>query len=109
MPVVFADQPGYIVAPEQIESGESDRPIGTGPFVFQEWVPDRYFKAVRNDSYWREGYPLLDSIEFQPMPDPDHPVQRAAHRGHRRRRGQQPGPGSARRAGERGHDHHRRR
>ncbi len=70
MPVVFADQPGYIIAPEQIASGESDRPIGTGPFVFQEWVPDRSFKAVRNDSYWREGYPLLDSIEFQPMPDP---------------------------------------
>jgi peptide/nickel transport system substrate-binding protein len=70
MPVVFADQPGYIVAPEQISSGQSDRPIGTGPFVFESWVPDRSFKAVRNDSYWREGYPLLDSIEFQPMPDP---------------------------------------
>jgi peptide/nickel transport system substrate-binding protein len=70
MPIVFADQPGYVIAPEQIESGEADRPIGTGPFVFQEWVPDRFFKAVRNDAYWRDGLPYLDSIEFRPMPDP---------------------------------------
>lgn len=70
MPLVFADQPGYVIAPEQVRSGDTKHPIGTGPFVFVEWVPDQSFKAVRNSNYWREGLPYVDSIEFRPMPDP---------------------------------------
>lgn len=70
MPLTFADQPGYVIAPEQVRSGDTRHPIGTGPFVFEEWVPDRSFKAVRNPDYWREGLPYVDRIEFRPMPDP---------------------------------------
>jgi len=46
------------------------RPIGTGPFVFQEWEPGDHFTAVRNPDYWRSGLPYLDSITFRPIPDP---------------------------------------
>jgi ABC-type transport system substrate-binding protein len=71
MPVVLMEQPGYVIAPEMIRSGDTRHPIGTGPFVYEEWVPDSRFRAVRNENYWREGYPYLDSIEFRPMPDTD--------------------------------------
>jgi peptide/nickel transport system substrate-binding protein len=69
MPVFLADQGGYVIAPEQIDSGETDTAIGTGPFVFEQWQPDVRFRATRNDSYWRDGLPYLDSIEFVPLGD----------------------------------------
>lgn len=69
MPVIFADQPGYVIAPEQVQSGDTAHPIGTGPFVFDEWIPDQHFRAVRNEHYWRDGLPYLDEIEFRPLSD----------------------------------------
>lgn len=70
MPTALVEQPGYVIAPEQIRSGSGDQPIGTGPFVYDEWVPDNHFRAVKNPNYWRQGEPYLDSIEFRPIPDP---------------------------------------
>jgi peptide/nickel transport system substrate-binding protein len=73
---LFTQQSGYIVPPSLIGTGELERhPIGTGPFVFESWEPDKAFKATRNDDYWgtdENGDPLpyLDSIEFQPITDP---------------------------------------
>jgi ABC-type transport system substrate-binding protein len=52
-----------------VKSGDTQHPIGTGPFIFDEWIPDNHFRATRNPDYWREGYPYLDSIEFTPIPD----------------------------------------
>jgi peptide/nickel transport system substrate-binding protein len=69
MPTALVEQTGYVIAPEQVKSGNTDHPIGTGPFVFDEWVPDNHFRATRNPNYWRAGEPYLDSIEFRPIPD----------------------------------------
>jgi len=44
-------------------------PVGTGPFVFNSWEPDKAFTATKNASYWRTGMPYLNSIEFRPIPD----------------------------------------
>ena len=46
------------------------KPIGTGPYVFKEWVPGDHFTATRNPDYWRPGLPYLDSITYRPIPDP---------------------------------------
>jgi ABC-type transport system substrate-binding protein len=70
MPTALVEQPGYVIAPEQLESGSTDEPIGTGPFVFDEWIPDNYFRATKNPNYWRAGEPYLDAIEFRPIADP---------------------------------------
>lgn len=70
MPTVFVEQPGYVIAPAQVRSGDTRHPIGTGPFVFDEWVPDDHVRVTRNPDYWREGLPYLDSIEFRPFADP---------------------------------------
>jgi ABC-type transport system substrate-binding protein len=69
MPTVLVEQPGYVIAPEQIRSGDSRHPIGTGPFVFDEWVADSHLRVSRNPDYWREGLPYLDGIEFRPIAD----------------------------------------
>lgn len=70
-PSLLSDQPGYVMAPEMIDAGGDGvvHPIGTGPFVFDEWVRDDHLTVVRNDDYWQEGLPYLDSVEFRPMTD----------------------------------------
>ncbi len=61
----------YVAEPKWLASGSQTDPIGTGPFVFQEWVPNDHFTATKNPHYWRPGLPLLDSITYKPIPDPD--------------------------------------
>ncbi len=36
--------------------------IGTGPFVFGEWVQGDHFHYTRNKNYWRSGRPYLDDV-----------------------------------------------
>lgn len=57
-------------------NGES--PVGTGPFVFDEWIRDSELTVVRNENYWQEGLPFLDEIVFRPIPDEDTRLQALA-------------------------------
>jgi peptide/nickel transport system substrate-binding protein len=70
-PSYLTNASGYVCGLKQLAdpSGRA-RPIGTGPFMFKEWVPGDHFTAVRNPDYWRPGLPYLDSITFKPLPDP---------------------------------------
>ena len=43
-------------------------PIGTGPFIFKEWVPGNRFVMVRNDNYWGTK-PDLSEVTFRVIPD----------------------------------------
>jgi ABC-type transport system substrate-binding protein len=64
-------QLSWIAEPGWLASGSQTHPIGTGPFVFQEWEPNDHFTATRNPHYWRPGLPYLDSITFKPIIDAD--------------------------------------
>jgi ABC-type transport system substrate-binding protein len=64
-------QIAFIAEPNWLNSNSQTNPVGTGPFVFQEWVPNDHFTATKNPHYWRSGYPYLDSITYKPIPDPD--------------------------------------
>jgi len=44
--------------------------VGTGPFVFKEWVRGDYVLVERNPTYWRKDRPYLDRIRFRTIPDP---------------------------------------
>jgi peptide/nickel transport system substrate-binding protein len=43
--------------------------MGTGPFKFAEWIPGRSVTLVRNDKYYVEGQPYLDTLDFRVTPD----------------------------------------
>ena len=62
-------QTGYVAAPSMLNApdGGTSNPVGTGPFVFQDWVPNSHMTATRNPKYWRKGYPYLDSITYKPI------------------------------------------
>jgi ABC-type transport system substrate-binding protein len=64
-------QVAYVAEPNWLNSNSQTNPIGTGPFVFQEWIPNDHFTATKNPHYWRPGLPYLDSITYKPIPDPD--------------------------------------
>jgi ABC-type transport system substrate-binding protein len=62
-------QTGYVAAPSMLKAanGGTSNPVGTGPFIFQDWVPNSHMTATRNPKYWRSGYPYLDSITYKPI------------------------------------------
>ncbi|HLN16897.1 MAG TPA: ABC transporter substrate-binding protein [Acidimicrobiales bacterium] len=69
-PYGLTGQAGMVAEPGSLKNGTAMRnPIGTGPFVFKEWVPGDHFTATRNPHYWRPGLPYLNSITYRPIPD----------------------------------------
>jgi peptide/nickel transport system substrate-binding protein len=63
-------QIAYIAAPSMLSNPDgTSHPVGTGPFVFKEWVPNDHFTATANPNYWRKGMPYLSQITYKPIPD----------------------------------------
>ncbi|MHB8577478.1 MAG: ABC transporter substrate-binding protein, partial [Dehalococcoidia bacterium] len=51
-------------------------PVGTGPFIFQEWVTGSHVTVKKNPNYWGKdvagkALPYLDQITFTAIPDPN--------------------------------------
>ena len=46
----------------------SKHPVGTGPFIFDEWVSGNYVRIKKNPDYWR-GEVKVDTITFKPVPE----------------------------------------
>lgn len=43
-------------------------PIGTGPFMFSQWIPGDCLIFVKNPNYWKPGVPYLDKAIFKIIP-----------------------------------------
>ena len=82
LPAVLTTQVGFIAAPAQLKAegaAASRQPIGSGPFIQKEWVPDNHWSGVKNPNYWRSDakgnkLPYLDTLEFRPITDPQNRV-----------------------------------
>ncbi len=62
---------GFIVCKQAAESLGTQfktRPVGTGPFMFSQYIPGQKTVFVRNDRYFR-GKPILERVEVWYMPD----------------------------------------
>ena len=73
-PILLASQVGVVGDSDWMESKDSLKPIGTGPFTFDSWEIGNKLTVKKNPDYWRKDpdglrYPYLDTIEFRPMPD----------------------------------------
>ncbi|MHB1006005.1 MAG: ABC transporter substrate-binding protein [Chloroflexota bacterium] len=60
---------GLYIFPKEAAKDIATKPVGTGPFKFQEWVPGDRLTLVKNADYWRQGEPYLDKVVVKPLPD----------------------------------------
>ena len=44
-------------------------PVGTGPFVVDDWDPNGDLRFVRNEHYWQDGKPYLDGLVYKFVAD----------------------------------------
>jgi peptide/nickel transport system substrate-binding protein len=62
-----------IVPPKYFEEvGEAEfgqNPVGTGPFMFVEWVQGDHITEKANPNYWKPGYPKVENLIFRIIPE----------------------------------------
>ena len=44
------------------DTNTQTKAIGTGPFVFQEWIQGQSMRFTKNKNYWQSGRPFLDEV-----------------------------------------------
>ncbi len=67
-----ADYAGGLIIPkkpaEELGEGFRTHPVGTGPFIFNKYLPKEKFITVRHEKFYR-GVPKLAGVEVFFMPD----------------------------------------
>jgi peptide/nickel transport system substrate-binding protein len=69
---VLTDRAGMMVSPAEAQKAGTNfalHPVGTGPFMFVEKVPQDHITLQRNPDYWQKDEPYLDRITYRPFPD----------------------------------------
>lgn len=67
----LAMPPFGIASPEAVEEHGEDyfkNPVGTGPFVFSEWIPDDSITVTKNADYFGDTA-KVDKVIFRTIPD----------------------------------------
>lgn len=72
LPVELAGFPGMMVSPTAVQKYGSSyplHPVGAGPFEFVSQVAGQSVSFKRFPGYWQQGYPCLDSLTFESIPN----------------------------------------
>ncbi|MGE3984971.1 MAG: ABC transporter substrate-binding protein [Dehalococcoidia bacterium] len=60
----------WLMAPESPGwDGTISKPIGTGPFVWKDWIPNDKIILERFPDYWQKDKPRIDGIEIKNIAD----------------------------------------
>ena len=63
---------GTIISPAAIQKYGDDlarNPVGTGPFVFKEWIKGDHVAVTRNPNFWRSSLPYLNTVNYKGIAD----------------------------------------
>ncbi len=53
---------------DPLTNPHNTKPVGSGPFKFQEWVKGDHLTLARNEKYFKQGKPYLDRVVYKVMP-----------------------------------------
>jgi peptide/nickel transport system substrate-binding protein len=53
---------------DPLTNPHNTKPVGSGPFKFQEWVKGDHLTLIRNEKYFKQGKPRLDRVVYKVMP-----------------------------------------
>ncbi|HEX3812722.1 MAG TPA: ABC transporter substrate-binding protein [Mycobacteriales bacterium] len=73
IPALLAGKTGDLVSPTAAKknaAGLSTKPVGAGPFILTDYVPDSHANLKRNPNYWDAKDIKLDNFVLKPAPDP---------------------------------------
>ena len=76
---MLAQREGFMASPTAMRKYGKDfstHPVGTGPFVFKEWIPGNSLTVEKNPHYWEPGKPYLDRVVFNDTSNPIIAMQR---------------------------------
>jgi len=59
----------YPIVPQEAVGDLVTKPVGTGPFMLEQYVLNQVVRLVRNPNYWDLGKPYLDAVEFKILGD----------------------------------------
>ncbi|MCZ4274155.1 ABC transporter substrate-binding protein [Maritalea porphyrae] len=60
------------IVPAELEAdieALQQKPVGTGPFKFVEWLPNNYIALEKFEGYREAGLPMLDGVKFNFVPE----------------------------------------
>ncbi len=60
----MATNPDGVIVPKGV-SDLDNKPVGTGPFIFDSYNPNQDFTLKANPDYYEEGQPYLDTVVFK--------------------------------------------
>jgi peptide/nickel transport system substrate-binding protein len=74
----LGDRGGAMVSPAAVQKYGADygrNPVGTGPYIFKEWVQSDHITVTKNPNYWAKDaagtkLPYLDQVRWNVVPDP---------------------------------------
>ncbi|MBV8300173.1 MAG: peptide ABC transporter substrate-binding protein [Candidatus Eremiobacteraeota bacterium] len=69
-PTPYPVYPKHLLAqyPDINHVAYNSKPVGTGPFIVQEWHRGQVLRMVANPHYWR-GAPKLKEVQYRAIPD----------------------------------------
>ena len=69
----LSDRAGYMISPTAFKKRGKDEfglnPVGTGPFMFEEWMRDDHLTLKKFAGYWEKGLPYADRLIYKAIPD----------------------------------------
>lgn len=73
IPLLLSGRTGQIVSPAAVDADVASlatQPVGAGPFVLEEYVPDSHATLRKNPDYWNADRIRVDEFVLKPAPDP---------------------------------------
>ncbi|MEM7737745.1 MAG: ABC transporter substrate-binding protein [Deinococcota bacterium] len=64
-------RPDSIIYPAELTETQRSQPVGTGPFVFADYVEGSQVRLEAFDGYYLEGVPYLDAVTYRIISDPN--------------------------------------